>query len=88
MTESLIQHEIDRLLDGIDGDVTTQSRVVNGLLDLRLAGENNELFVLAVDDALASIPGRTAVANDWWMARLAELRSALGGVPEATGVTA
>lgn len=78
MTESLIQHEIDRLLDAIDGDVTTQSRVVNGLLDLRLAGADYELLVLAVDDALLTIPGRTAVPNQWWMARLEDFRNSLG----------
>jgi len=88
MTESLIQHEIDRLLDSLDGDVTTRSRAVNGFLDLRLAGASNDLFVLAVDDALANMPGRTAVPNAWLMTTLHDLRGALGnGSPDVTPAT-
>ena len=32
MTDVLVQHEIDRLLDDIDGELTTHSRVVDALL--------------------------------------------------------
>lgn len=74
MTDVLVQHEIDRLLDDIDGELTTHSRVVDALLDLRLAAGSNEIFTLAVDDALATIPGRTAVPNSWWMEQLERMR--------------
>ena len=30
---------VDRLLDAIDGELTSRSRVVDGLLDLRLAAD-------------------------------------------------
>jgi len=78
MTEILLQHEIDRLLDAIDGELTTRSRVVDALLDLRLAGQENLVFVSALDKALTEVPGRSTVTNEWWMARLGELRDILG----------
>lgn len=84
MTDVLVQHEIDRLLDQLDGELTTHSRVVDALLDLRLAGESNEIFVLTVDDALANIPGRTAVQNDWWMGQLEKLSGLLNSAVEAS----
>lgn len=84
MTDVLVQHEIDRMLDDIDGELTTHSRVVDALLDLRSAGTVNELFVLAVDDALTTIPGRTAVANTWWMEKLEALRNILDSPIEAS----
>lgn len=84
MTDVLVQHEIDRLLDQLDGELTTHSRVVDALLDLRLAGESNEIFVLTVDDALANIPGRTAVQNEWWMGQLEKLSGLLNPTVEAS----
>lgn len=83
MTDVLVQHEIDQLLDQIDGELTTHSRVVDALLDLRLSGASNEIFVLTVDNALANIPGRTAVSNDWWMSELEKLSGLLEPTVEA-----
>ena len=85
MTDVLIQHEIDRMLDEIDGELTTHSRIVDALLDLRLAGAANELLVIAIDDALANIPGRTAVPNEWWMTQLEKFTAQLNPTIEAAG---
>jgi len=74
MTETLLFHEIDRLLDAIDGELMSRSRVEDGLLDLRLAAGAMPTFVGAVDHALGDIPGRSTVTNDWWMTTLADLR--------------
>ena len=63
---------VDRLLDAIDGELTSRSRVVDGLLDLRLAAAD----LPEVDDCLATLPGNTTVTNLWWMETLADLRSA------------
>jgi len=78
MTESLLQHEIDRHLDAIDGELTSRSRIVDALLDLRLAGGEHTVFVAAIDAALTDIPGRSTVTNAWWMTSLADLRELLG----------
>lgn len=67
---------VDRLLDAIDGELTSRSRVVDGLLDLRLAAAELPDVVAQVDDCLATLPGNTTVANRWWMETLADLRSA------------
>lgn len=74
MTETLLCHEIDRLLDAIDGELMSRSRVVDGLLDLRLVGAEVSPFVTAIDEALTAIPGRTTVTSEWWMTTLADLR--------------
>jgi len=67
---------VDRLLDAIDGELTSRSRVVDGLLDLRLAAGELPQVVALVDNRLGSLPGKTTVANGWWMDTLAELRTA------------
>ena len=66
---------VDRLLDAIDGELTSRSRVVDGLLDLRLAAADLPEVVAQVDDCLASMPGHTTVTNRWWMETLADLRT-------------
>ena len=67
---------VDRLLDAIDGELTSRSRVVDGLLDLRLAATDLPDVIAQVDDCLATLPGSTTVANRWWMETLADLRTA------------
>ncbi len=67
---------VDRLLDAIDGELTSRSRVVDGLLDLRLAAAELPDVVAQVDERLAALPGKTTVANRWWMDALADLRTA------------
>ena len=66
---------VDRLLDAIDGELTSRSRVVDGLLDLRLAADGLPEVVAQVDDCLATLPGNTTVTNRWWMETLADLRT-------------
>ena len=61
------------LLQGVDGDLTSRSRVVDGLLDLRNAARD-PLVTSRVDELLAGIPGVNTVPNGWWSDRLTELR--------------
>ncbi len=67
---------VDRLLDAIDGELTSRSRVVDGLLDLRLVAADLPEVVAQVDDCLVSLPGNTAITNRWWMETLAQFRNA------------
>ena len=78
MSEELAQHLIDHLLDAIDGELSSKSRVVDGLLDLRSASDTRADVVSHVDELLVSIPGVTTVANSWWMTTLEELRELIG----------
>ncbi len=87
MTENLIQFEIDTFVDSLDGEVSSASRVIDAFLDLRLAGADHELFVMVVDNALASMPGNMAVSNHWIRQSLEELRGALRS-PAAVAPTA
>ena len=73
MTDSLIHPEIDRLLASLDGELTTHSRVVDGLLDLRCATDDVHLIAI-IDDSLATVPGRTAVDTNWWKNQLTSFR--------------
>ena len=81
MSESLLQHLIDSLLDGVDGEVTSRSRVVDGLLDLRLAATEMPHVVQACDRALSDLPGKTTVTNLWWLEALEGLRNAVVAAP-------
>ena len=62
------------LRDAVDGELSSRSRVTDGLLDLRNASPAASDLQLRVDELLRSIPGVTTVPNGWWLDRLEELR--------------
>ena len=66
---------INELLDAIDGQLTSRSRVVDGLLDLRLLSGSGSDLARRVDELLGDIPGLNTVPNSWWLDRLGELRA-------------
>lgn len=69
MTESIVNTEIDRLLESLDGALVSRSRVVDALLDVRGATKDYQLIAL-VDTALRSIPGKNAAETEWLRERL------------------
>lgn len=73
MTDSLVQAEIDRVLESLDGELTSHSRVIDALLDLRSASDDVRL-VAVIDESLRSVPGRNAVSTDWWKTQLKSFR--------------
>lgn len=73
MTDSLVQAEIDRLIQDLDGELTSHSRVIDALLDLRAAAGDVRL-VAVIDESLRNIPGRTAVSNEWFKTQLTTYR--------------
>ncbi len=74
MTDSIVQVEIDRLLASIDGQVTSHARVVDALLDLRTAADDDVQFIAVIDESLRNVPGRTTVSTDWWKTQLKSFR--------------
>lgn len=74
MTDSLVQTEIDRMIEALDGDLTSHSRVVDGLLDLRSASGGDIQLVAVIDESLKNIPGRTTVETEWWKSQLTTFR--------------
>lgn len=73
MTDSMVQAEIDRLLESLDGELTSHSRVIDALLDLRSASDDVR-FVAVIDESLRNVPGRTTVSTDWWKTQLTTFR--------------
>lgn len=73
MTELRVQEEIDRLLASLDGELTSHARVIDALLDLRMASDDVR-FVAVIDESLRSVPGRTTVATEWWKTQLKTFR--------------
>jgi hypothetical protein len=74
MTDSIVQAEIDRMMESLDGELTSHSRVVDGLLDLRSASGDDVKLIAVIDESLKNIPGRTAVATEWWKTQLTTFR--------------
>lgn len=74
MTDSILQSEIDRMIDSLDGDLTSHSRVIDGLLDLRSASGDDVKLVAVIEESLKNIPGRTNVATEWWKTQLTTFR--------------
>jgi hypothetical protein len=64
---------IDNLLLTVDGQVIDRSRVVDALLDVRLAAEGDNRLVAEVDAALGAVPGKTLVPTDWYRDTLCHL---------------
>lgn len=73
MTESIVQTEVDRLIDQLDGELSSHSRVIDAFLDLRAAAGDVKL-VAFIDESLRNIPGRTTVSNDWFKTQLTTFR--------------
>lgn len=57
---------INQLRALIDGDVSTRSRVIDGLLDLRNCLRSDDSALALIDGLLAEMPGLTTVPNPWW----------------------
>ena len=70
MSELDLEAVIRGFREAIDGEVCSRSRVVDALLDLRLDGGDRQEIVALVDHALATVPGNTMVAADWWRGQL------------------
>jgi len=73
MTDAPVHAEIDRLLESIDGELTSHSRVIDALLDLRAAADDVKLIAV-IDESLRTVPGRTAVSTDWFKTQLTTFR--------------
>ncbi|MGY9082745.1 MAG: hypothetical protein ACKVK3_09080 [Acidimicrobiales bacterium] len=70
MTDSILKSEIDRMMESLDGELTSHSRVIDGLLDLRSASGDDVKLIAVIEESLKNIPGRSAVATEWWKTQL------------------
>jgi len=62
------------MIESLDGELTSHSRVIDGLLDLRSASGDDVKLVAVIDESLKNIPGRTTVSTEWWMTQLTTFR--------------
>lgn len=68
---------IQQFRSEIHGELSDRKRVIDHLLDVRLAMADHPLVVGEVDRLLADLPGLTTVDNTWWSAALDGLDSVL-----------
>jgi hypothetical protein len=72
---------IQQYRSAIDGQLSDRQRVIDHLLDVRLAASDAPAIVDIVDRRLSDVPGLTTVENSWWSEVLDELDLAAKAVP-------
>lgn len=72
---------IQQFRSEIHGQLSDKRRVVDNLLDVRLANSDHPAVVAEVDRLLGEAPGLTTVDNEWWNRALDDLDQALAAVP-------
>lgn len=73
------ENVIEDIRKQIDGQLVDRNRVIDHLLDLRIAG-GDEGFTTLIDEYLADVPGRNVVEADWFLEALDRLAEA--GAPQ------
>ncbi|MEM7321658.1 MAG: hypothetical protein AAF531_01110 [Actinomycetota bacterium] len=79
----MVETLIEQFLDGVSGQLSDRNRVIDLLLDLRLAAADRPAVRTEVDRLLADVPGLTTVENDWLRTALAGVSTAAAAVPTA-----
>ena len=77
--------ELTALLDRWSGALVSRSRLVDDLLDLRLACAGRPAVLARVDRALRELPGQNLVAREWAVAVLVDV-AGLYSLAEITSV--
>lgn len=65
---------ITELQSAEHGQIIDRSRIIDHLLDLRIAAEGDLAITQTIDDLLANTPGKSTVESRWWQETLADLR--------------
>jgi hypothetical protein len=71
--ECVIINLIEEFKSNIGGQLVDRGRVVDQLLDLRLAAHDQPQLTSFIDQLLGSLPGRTVVEAAWWAETLDRL---------------
>lgn len=67
---------IEELKGEATGQLIDRGRVVDHLLDLRIAAADQQQVVGLIDTFLADLPGKTVVETQWWITTLDTLGDA------------
>lgn len=76
-----IETLIDEFKAQLDGRLTDRQRIIDHLLDLRLASDEEPALKGEVDHLLANVPGLTVVETAWWRTQLDRLSDAADATP-------
>ncbi len=72
---------IEQYRANIHGQLSDKRRVIDHLLDVRLAAADRPAVIAEIDRLLADVPGLTTVDNVWWAKALDDLDRVLSAVP-------
>lgn len=65
---------ITELQSADHGQIIDRGRIIDHLLDLRLAAEGDITSTESIDQLLANTPGKSTVETSWWQETLVALR--------------
>ena len=82
MTLHELHARVARAESAIGGEFSSTGRVVDDLLDLRLAAIGRPLVVNRIDRAIREVPGRSLVSNDWWRTQLTSISQMFSVEPD------
>lgn len=77
----MINSLLEQFRADIDGQLSDKRRVIDNLLDVRLAAAGLPAVVAEIDRLLADMPGLTTVENTWWTEAIDDIDRASGAVP-------
>lgn len=66
---------ITELQSAEHGQIIDRGRIIDHLLDLRLAAEGDLLNTESIDQLLANTPGKSTVETTWWQETLTALHA-------------
>lgn len=66
---------ITELQSADHGQIIDRGRIIDHLLDLRLAAADDVLTTETIDELLANTPGKSTVETQWWQDTLTVLRT-------------
>lgn len=66
---------ITELQSAEHGQIIDRGRIIDHLLDLRLAAEGDPASTETIDQILANTPGKSTVETAWWQETLTTLRN-------------
>ena len=72
---SVLLNLITELQSAEHGQIIDRGRIIDHLLDLRLAAEDDIISTATIDQLLANTPGKSTVETTWWQETLTSLRN-------------
>lgn len=78
---SVLESMIQEFKTNTEAGLIGRSRIVDHLLDLRLAATDSPAVVAEIDRFLSSVPGKSSVESSWWCSALEGLEDLAAPAP-------